>query len=229
MLYIENNCENMAHSEKRASVLREFQLAVFTGGIYGATHTISGHPLDTIKTRMQIDPAYAKLNTFQTTKLLYKEAGLIGFFRGCLPPLWGSTCYRSIMMSTYEASYTYFEGNYDKSHFVNQEYGIFRPLVIVGAFNASIFRGIVENPIEYAKLQGQTGKPWILKDIYRGLHWQLIRTTALLIPIFTIVDNARRKTELMKTLPGAFGVTCFASGFSYLAAWPVSSPCLRPF
>jgi len=126
-------------------------------------------------------------------------------------------------MSSYEATYTYFD-KYDKDHWMNQEYcGIFRPLVVIGAFNASMFRGIVENPIEYAKLQGQTGKKWIMKDIYRGLGWQLVRTTALLLPIFTIVDNARRKSDFMSTLGGAFAVTSFASGFSYLAAWPVET------
>jgi hypothetical protein len=33
----------------------------------------------------------------------------MGFFRGCIPPMWGSTVYRSIMMSSYEATYTYFD------------------------------------------------------------------------------------------------------------------------
>ena len=39
----------MTHNEKRTSPLREAGLSLFTGGLYGATHTISGHPLDTIK------------------------------------------------------------------------------------------------------------------------------------------------------------------------------------
>ena len=29
--------------------------AVFTGAIYGAVHTLSGHPLDNIKAKMQLD------------------------------------------------------------------------------------------------------------------------------------------------------------------------------
>jgi len=39
----------MAHSEKRADPVREFQLAVVGGSIYGASHTLSGHSLDNIK------------------------------------------------------------------------------------------------------------------------------------------------------------------------------------
>ena len=39
----------MTHNEKRSSALVEAQLALFTGSLYGATHTLSGHPLDTIK------------------------------------------------------------------------------------------------------------------------------------------------------------------------------------
>jgi hypothetical protein len=35
----------MTHSEKRASPFVEAQLALFTGGIYGATHTLTGNLL----------------------------------------------------------------------------------------------------------------------------------------------------------------------------------------
>jgi hypothetical protein len=44
----------MTHNEKRKSSLQEGQIALFTGSIYGAVHTITGHPLDTIKSKMQL-------------------------------------------------------------------------------------------------------------------------------------------------------------------------------
>jgi hypothetical protein len=44
----------MTHNEKRYSTVREGQIALFTGAIYGAVHTVTGHPLDTIKSNMQI-------------------------------------------------------------------------------------------------------------------------------------------------------------------------------
>jgi hypothetical protein len=73
-------------------------LALFTGSLYGGTHTISGHPLDTIKSKMQIQQGYNG-GAMEVTRMIYKAEGLRGFYRGCIPPLWGSMIYRGIMMS----------------------------------------------------------------------------------------------------------------------------------
>ena len=43
----------MSHGEKRASWQKEFAMSVVTGGLFGLTNTVVGHPLDTIKTKMQ--------------------------------------------------------------------------------------------------------------------------------------------------------------------------------
>ena len=42
----------MSHGEKRSTWLKEGMISVFTGGLFGMTNTIVGHPLDTIKTKM---------------------------------------------------------------------------------------------------------------------------------------------------------------------------------
>ena len=39
----------MAHNERRASSAREGAIGIFTGALYGVTHTLSGHPLDNAK------------------------------------------------------------------------------------------------------------------------------------------------------------------------------------
>lgn len=79
----------MAHGEKRSSAWREAQLGLFTGSIYGATHTLTGHPLDTVKSKMQIQQGYTNLSAITVCQKIWKQEGLIGFFRGCVPPLWG--------------------------------------------------------------------------------------------------------------------------------------------
>ena len=66
----------MTHNEKRSSSLREGQIALFTGSVYGAMHTISGHPLDTIKTKMQLEPKYLDMNAFKVTKSMVQEFGI---------------------------------------------------------------------------------------------------------------------------------------------------------
>lgn len=44
----------MTHNEKRFSAVREAQIALVTGAFYGSVHTLTGHPLDTIKSKMQL-------------------------------------------------------------------------------------------------------------------------------------------------------------------------------
>jgi solute carrier family 25 carnitine/acylcarnitine transporter 20/29 len=214
----------MTHSEKRSNPIREAQLALFTGGIFGAVHTISGHPLDTIKSKMQIDKNYFKLNTFQTAGKILKDHGAVGYFRGIVPPLWGSTVYRAVMLSAYEFAFTYFGQNFPSDHFINQDQiGYFRPVVLASAFFASTVRSGLENPIEYAKVMGQTQQKWVFKDIYRGLTSQVIRNTGMLLPIFVMVDVSRRHTDWMKQPAGIFAVTCGSASAGYLLSWPLET------
>ena len=214
----------MPHNEKRSNPLREAQLALFTGGIFGAVHTVSGHPLDTIKSKMQINKDYFKLNSFQTTKKIMIDEGVKGYFKGIIPPLWGSTVYRALMLSAYEFAFTYFSQNYEENHWINQDYmGGIRPVVLASAFFASTVRSGVEQPVEYAKVMGQTNKKWVLSDIYRGLTSQVVRNTGMLLPIFAMVDYSRRKTDWMKQPSGVFMVTCSAAAGGYLISWPLET------
>lgn len=86
---------------------------------------------------------------------MWRENGLAAFWRGALPPLWGSTVYRSVMMSSYEASYTALD-DIDRSstsgRILQAELCGVRPLVVVSAVVCSLFRAIIESPIEYAKV-----------------------------------------------------------------------------
>jgi len=43
----------MLQSNKRGAWYKDGGLALFMGVLYGGSHTIVGHPFDTIKTKMQ--------------------------------------------------------------------------------------------------------------------------------------------------------------------------------
>ena len=43
----------MSHNEKRTVWYKEALYSLITGFLYGGTNTISGHPFDTVKTKMQ--------------------------------------------------------------------------------------------------------------------------------------------------------------------------------
>ena len=87
------------------------------------------------------------------------DEGVKGYFKGIIPPLWGSTVYRALMLSAYKFAFTYFSQNYEENHWINQDYmGGIRPVVLASAFFASTVRSGVEQPVEYAKVMGQTNK-----------------------------------------------------------------------
>jgi hypothetical protein len=66
----------MTHNEKRSSSMREGQIALFTGAVYGAMHTLSGHPLDTIKTKMQLETRYSGMSAVKVARSMVQEFGM---------------------------------------------------------------------------------------------------------------------------------------------------------
>ena len=70
---------------------------------------------------------------------------------------------------------------------------------------------------------GQTGHKWVFRDIFRGTHWQIARTTGLLVPIFVSLDYFRRKTDYTKSLAGNFIIQASASAGAYLLCWPLET------
>lgn len=68
---------------------------------------------------------------------------------------------------------------------------------------------------------GQTGKIWKLRDVYRGVEFQIIRTTALMIPIFSVIDMFRQKTNYLKSYSGNFIITFVVAGGTYFVCAPL--------
>lgn len=180
---------------------------------------------DTIKSKMQIQSGFIGSSSLEVAQKIWRHDGVRGFFKGCVPPLWGSMVYRGLMISSYELSYTFIELNCDEGSFWRREciFGMLRPQVPLSSAFAACIRIIVESPIEYAKVMGQTGQPWQVRHVYRGFWMQALRTTSLLIPIYSAVDVSRRKTNWMNTLFGGFLVTAASAGLSYLAVWPLET------
>lgn len=67
----------MTHNYDRAHWTKEFLLAAFSGILYGFTNTVVGHPLDTIKTKMQAQHKYIEdINLNQVFKDVWKNEGI---------------------------------------------------------------------------------------------------------------------------------------------------------
>jgi len=148
-----------------------------------------------------------------------------GFFQGLMPPLIGSSFYRMAMLSAYETSYTHFSAE-PKDSFWHLEIAggyVPRPLVFASALCASLSRSIVESPFEYMKVMKQTDGEIVLKDMYRGVGMQTIRTTSMLLWIFVPYDVIRQKTTWMSTLMGQWACTTAICGGSYAIIWPLET------
>lgn len=68
----------------------------FSGLIAGSFQTLFGHPLDTIKTRIQLK----NKNALFITKELFKHSGIFSLYKGCTFPLLGGCILNAILFST---------------------------------------------------------------------------------------------------------------------------------
>ena len=145
----------MTHNHKRAEWHKEALYSMVCGFMFGATNAIVGHPFDTIKTKMQAEHDFIIQNNHgyvQSIKMVYERGGLIGFYRGVVPPFFGSTIYRSLQFSAFEAVYTKCETHETLKQAIPFSGGI-QLRVILGAFASATSRAIVECPFEYAKVK----------------------------------------------------------------------------
>ncbi|XP_014673522.1 PREDICTED: mitochondrial arginine transporter BAC1-like [Priapulus caudatus] len=93
----------MTHNELRSHWLKEGAIGLGVGVLYGVTNVAVGHPFDTVKTKMQAQRGFESGNMLQTFGKTLRHQGIIGLYRGCIPPLWGSGIYRSAQFAVFEA------------------------------------------------------------------------------------------------------------------------------
>mmetsp|Transcript_6903 Transcript_6903/g.12199 ORF Transcript_6903/g.12199 Transcript_6903/m.12199 type:complete len:285 (-) Transcript_6903:92-946(-) len=187
----------MTHAEKRGVWYKEGALAFGTGILYGATNAVVGHPMDTVKAKMQCQADFMGKESngmISVCRKVWTTEGIRGFFRGVFPPLMGSSVYRSAQFAVFEAVYTrQTELGWDKVK-IPCSGGLAIATVFAGICGSSA-RAVIESPIEYAKVKRQTGQTWHFSEAYQGFFMQLPRTVGMMTCIFCGVDTARRWTE----------------------------------
>ena len=129
--------------------------------------------------------------------MVYERGGLIGFYRGVVPPFFGSIIYRSLQFSAFEAVFTKGEEHESLKTKIPYTGGV-QVRVILGALASATTRAIIECPFEYAKVKRQTGQQWKLVDGYTGFSILYMRTLGLMTSFFIIIDSMRRHTDIFK-------------------------------
>ena len=80
--------------------MEEFKKDLVCGSFAGLIVCLTGHPLDSIKVRMQFSKT--KVSFGEITRQFYKREGMMGFYKGMGPPLVTVPLINSIVFSSYE-------------------------------------------------------------------------------------------------------------------------------
>lgn len=197
------------------TTLEETFASFVCGMMFGATSVIVGHPLDTVKTRMQADPSFRNFTTANAITDIAKQGGIPGFYRGMTAPLLGSMFFRSIQFASYGAVVTYFK---DENHPLRTyKLGGVEARVFLGGATAGICRSLLESPLDLIKTRRQTGAAFsILKipvrDLFRGFSATLVRNVFLLGTFFVFADRLANVSSFTR------------GGISTTAAWTLVWP-----
>uniref|UniRef100_T1J5Q7 Mitochondrial carrier protein n=1 Tax=Strigamia maritima TaxID=126957 RepID=T1J5Q7_STRMM len=211
----------MTHNEERVHWIKEGAIGLGVGVLYGLTSVCVGHPLDTIKTKMQAQVGYEKTGIIQSFVKIMKKEGVVGLYRGCVPPLLGSGIYRSTQFAVFEAAYTYLDTNMGKTE-IPYTAGL-QTRVIIGSLLSSTSRALIETPLDYIKIRRQTGQNWQFSRLYTGFGVTWARTIGLMTCYFIIIDTQRRNFNQFFSSPvlGPFFASGIAATTAWLVVWPL--------
>ncbi|XP_070563411.1 mitochondrial substrate carrier family protein S-like [Ptychodera flava] len=211
----------MTHNEDRTHWFKEGAIGLGVGILYGTTNVAVGHPFDTVKTKMQAQAGFEGSGMFRTFVKTLRTQGIIGLYRGCIPPLWGSGIYRSTQFAVFEAGYTYMDNPFGRWEFPFTG-GVQMRVAIAGGF-ASTARAIIECPLELAKIRRQTGQTWQFKGLYKGFGVTWFRTMGLMTTYFILIDSGRRHCNelFQRPLIGPFLASGTAATLAWWIVWPL--------
>ncbi|XP_054894113.1 mitochondrial 2-oxodicarboxylate carrier [Poeciliopsis prolifica] len=93
-------------ANKPRSVLREASHQIMAGGSAGLVEICLMHPLDVVKTRFQIQRGSSDPTSYKSLRdcfrTIFRKEGILGFYKGILPPILAETPKRAVKFFTFE-------------------------------------------------------------------------------------------------------------------------------
>eukprot|EP01100_Stratorugosa_tubuloviscum_P014082 TRINITY_DN732_c2_g2_i2.p1 TRINITY_DN732_c2_g2~~TRINITY_DN732_c2_g2_i2.p1 ORF type:complete len:300 (-),score=112.99 TRINITY_DN732_c2_g2_i2:20-919(-) len=219
-----NSTENKRENQivKDGSALKEGLFGIGCGLLFGITLPLFGHPLDTIKTKMQAQGSYMQGGLISVSKQIYKQEGFLGFYRGLIPPLIGSAIFRSLQFGVYNFTFSFLRNNNIAAGEIPFS-GKLEYRVVLSAISSATIRSLLETPLEFIKVRKQVGIDWHFREVMTGFNITWLRTTGLMITFFSTIDTFNRYTPNLLSIPG-FGP--FIQGgvcatIAWLVIWPL--------
>lgn len=188
-------------------------------GISGIMEVLVSHPLDRIKTELQImtlnntnkNINSPNPNIISGIKTIYKNSGLKGFYYGILPRLTGIIPMRLMYWSTMTLTTDYVDINYNKinkisNNYVSNNISTFMINLIPGLITG-IIQSIIDNPIEVAKIKLMTGTNEIkISNLYQGFGYLVFRNIIFAIPVaYSVKNYGKEKPFLAGAIGGIIG------------------------
>ncbi|KAK9534102.1 hypothetical protein VZT92_009172 [Zoarces viviparus] len=146
-------------TNKPQSMLREASHQIIAGGSAGLVEICLMHPLDVVKTRFQIQRGTSDPNSYKSLgdcfRTIFRNEGLLGFYKGILPPIVAETPKRAVKFFTFE--------QYKKLL-------TFTPLspglaLSVAGLGAGLTEAVVVNPFEVVKVSLQANRDSFTKQL----------------------------------------------------------------
>ena len=150
-----------------------------------------------------------------TAKLIIKQDGFKGLYRGGLVLVAGGALIRSAQFGVNDLAKENFHPYFDRSHRV---LGIFDPLVVFAGFCGGVSRGLVEGPFEYIKTRRQVDKPWAIKEIFNGSGATIFRNSFLFSFFMIYLDLSN---QLVPGGLGPFWSGAICANLAWLTVWPI--------
>lgn len=149
----------MAEKKKRPA-WEEVLIQLMSGGSAGFIEVSLMHPLDLVKTRLQLQNNVAKVKPGEIEPIryngvidcfvkMYKHEGIFSYWKGIVPPILAETPKRAVKFATFEQYKRLFMFGKDKA-----TPGVF---ALAGAC-AGATEGVVVNPFEVVKVAQQANR-----------------------------------------------------------------------
>ncbi|XP_055464678.1 mitochondrial 2-oxodicarboxylate carrier isoform X3 [Psammomys obesus] len=140
------------------SLLRETSRQVVAGASAGLVEICLMHPLDVVKTRLQVQRSVMDPQSYKSVRdcfrTVFRTEGFLGFYKGIVPPILAETPKRAVKFSTFE--------QYKKL----LEYMSLSPglTFAVAGFGSGLTEAIVVNPFEVVKVGLQVNRNMFTED-----------------------------------------------------------------
>lgn len=178
----------------------------------GIIEVAVSHPLDRIKTEMQIVTLNnSKSNILTTVKHIYKNNKIKGFYSGIIPRFIGIVPMRLMYWSSMTLSSDYINQNKNFLNSHNIKYISLNAsnfiINLIPGLVTGIAQSLIDNPIEVAKIKMMSGSSDIkISNLYQGFNYLLARNILFAIPVaYSIKNYGKENPFLAGSLGGLIG------------------------